>query len=169
MKVCAICAVPKDESEFNKHARRKDGLQVQCRECGKEKSKEYYRSNRKAHSKITSARGKRIREKNKERIQNYLLGHPCVDCGESDLIVLEFDHVRDVKVKDVSLMIAQGYSWETIMKEIKKCDVRCANDHRRRTHERRLSVRNSNGQSTALLKRELEVSKSSRADQFSPD
>ena len=140
MKVCAICAVPKDESEFNKHSRKKDGLQIHCRECGKERSKSYYRSNQKKHSQTTTARSKRIRERNRERVRNYLLTHPCVDCGETDFIVLDFDHVRGKKFKDISVMIAQGYSWQSIVEEIKKCDVRCANDHRRRTHERRILV-----------------------------
>lgn len=145
MKVCAICGIPKEKSEFNKHVRKSDGLQIQCRECGKERSKSYYHSNRKKHSETTTARSKRVREKNRERVQNYLLTHPCVDCGESDLIVLDFDHVRGTKFKDISKMVGQGYSWCVIMNEIKKCEVRCANDHRRRTHERRVSARNSNG------------------------
>jgi hypothetical protein len=63
----------------------------------------------------------------------YLLEHPCVDCGEADPIVLEFDHVRGVKAADVSNLVKGVASRARLETEIAKCDVRCANCHRRRT------------------------------------
>ena len=64
----------------------------------------------------------------------YLREHPCVDCGEADPIVLDFDHRdREHKVDSVMKLVLSGYGWETILAEIAKCDVRCANCHRRRT------------------------------------
>ncbi len=65
----------------------------------------------------------------------YLQGHPCVDCGNDDVRVLEFDH-RDVTAKEapVALLARDAYSAERIMREIRRCDVRCANCHRIRTH-----------------------------------
>ena len=79
------------------------------------------------------ARVQRIRVQNRRRVAEYLRSHPCVDCGESDPIVLEFDH-RDgvVKKAKVSLLLNSN-GWATIKAEIEKCDVRCANCHRRRT------------------------------------
>ena len=74
---------------------------------------------------------------NRARVDEYLLTHPCVDCGVTDLVVLEFDHVRGVKVGDVSALVTSGYPWTKIEAEIAKCDVRCANCHRRVTVERR--------------------------------
>jgi hypothetical protein len=62
-----------------------------------------------------------------------LLHHSCVDCGESDPLVLDFDHVRGMKKRHVSRMISGGTSIETLRKEIEKCVVRCANCHRRKT------------------------------------
>lgn len=59
----------------------------------------------------------------------------CVDCGETNHIVLDFDHIKDKKY-NVSRMIHDGFSWKAIMKEIEKCEVVCANCHRIRTYNR---------------------------------
>lgn len=66
------------------------------------------------------------------KVLAYLKEHPCVDCGENDPIVLEFDHVRD-KLLPVSVLVNNRVSWDMIMAEIEKCEVRCANCHRRKT------------------------------------
>jgi 5-methylcytosine-specific restriction endonuclease McrA len=56
----------------------------------------------------------------------------CVDCGELDPIVLEFDHVDPTtKYKDVSKLL--GKSLHKLEDEITKCQVVCANCHKRRT------------------------------------
>ena len=60
----------------------------------------------------------------------YLSVNPCVDCGESNPIVLDFDHVRGDKTDSVSRMVMVGFSIKKISEEINKCDVRCANCHR---------------------------------------
>ena len=59
---------------------------------------------------------------------------PCVDCGKTfPACVMQYDHVRGVKKKDVALMIAGGWSLKTIAEEIAKCDLVCANCHAIRT------------------------------------
>jgi hypothetical protein len=66
--------------------------------------------------------------------RKYKQDHGCADCGEKDPIVLEFDH-RDPekKVDDVSAGWYRGWSKSKLLAEMKKCDVVCANCHRRRT------------------------------------
>jgi hypothetical protein len=59
----------------------------------------------------------------------------CVDCGETDPIVLEFDHEPGNKVDIISRMVQQR-AWNATLAEIAKCSVRCANCHRRKTAER---------------------------------
>jgi hypothetical protein len=72
-------------------------------------------------------------------INNYLKEHPCVDCGEIDPVVLQFDHVIDGKKRDVTGLTA--LSIDSILAEIKKCEVVCANDHARRTARRANTIR----------------------------
>ena len=59
----------------------------------------------------------------------------CADCGERDLVVLDFDHI-DGKVANVSSLVRSGCRLATVVTEIARCEVRCANCHRRRTRER---------------------------------
>jgi hypothetical protein len=96
------------------------------------------------HARI-SAHTERYRDRNRLLVDRYLATHPCVDCGESDIVVLEFDHVRGHKGRAISVLVKHGVSGATLMAEIAKCDVRCANCHRRRTatahHRRRARLR----------------------------
>ena len=60
---------------------------------------------------------------------------PCMDCGNSfPPYVMDFDHVGGDKIQNVGEM--GSYSVESILKEIAKCDLVCANCHRIRTHKR---------------------------------
>lgn len=67
-------------------------------------------------------------------LRDYLFDHPCVDCGETDPVVLEFDHI-DTKSFDIAYGIRNN-SWESVLREMDKCEVVCANCHRRRTSRR---------------------------------
>jgi len=102
--------------------------------------KEYKRTL--AALKITRENGKAYKyreskqEKNRQYIDDYLKTHPCVDCGISDRRVLEFDHVKDIKLGNVSKAIGQCWSHERLVQEIEKCEVRCCNCHRIKTRER---------------------------------
>ncbi len=100
-------------------------------------SKRHYLKNKQYYKEKARERTLEQTKKNKDYISEYLLNHPCVDCGEKDIIVLEFDHINDDKSYNIANMIQTGYSLETIKKEIDKCEVRCANCHRRITHLRR--------------------------------
>jgi len=65
----------------------------------------------------------------------FLSAKACVDCGEKDPVVLEFDHRNPQnKFKPIARMLSGHYSWNSLKKEIAKCDVRCANCHRRKSY-----------------------------------
>lgn len=91
-------------------------------------AKRHYEKNRIKINKRSKERKARIRQENKQKLWDYLLSKSCIDCGETNPIVLQFDHFRDKKL-NVSDLIGGGYRWETIFDEIQKCDIRCANCH----------------------------------------
>lgn len=70
----------------------------------------------------------------------------CKSCGETHPAVLDFHH-RDPrqKVESISRMFRKKYTLEQIQREIEKCDVLCANCHRK-THweEKNETRRNRN-------------------------
>jgi hypothetical protein len=70
---------------------------------------------------------------NLRRLLHYLRQHPCVDCGESDPVVLDFDQ-RDASLERaaVSVLIWRA-SWAVVERQIARCDVRCANCRGRRS------------------------------------
>lgn len=134
LRKCTICKLDKETIEFNKKSNRKDGLQVHCKLCNSERAKEYYRKNRKEHLVAVREVKRRVIERARTLIVNYLSTHPCVDCGEKDPVVLDFDHKDpESKYKCVSIMCCEGYGIDRLKLEIEKCDVRCANCHRRKT------------------------------------
>ena len=138
-KKCSKCGNLKPLSEFSfVHPAKMDGkLRPDCKACVRERSSKWYAADPIAHqkrmAKIRTASIKRA----KELVAQYLSTHPCVDCGESDSVVLDFDHVRGHKISNVSHMVGRGYREWRLKAEIAKCEVRCANCHRRITAKRR--------------------------------
>ena len=127
-KYCSRGKHDAEVSEFRKSSRSKDGLQTWCRPCFAEYERERWHNGDKV-------RKQRNRAASRKRAEDYvwkiLTTNQCVDCGESDPIVLEFDHLGD-KEFNVSEML-DSYSVVKIAAEIAKCDIRCANCHKRKT------------------------------------
>lgn len=141
MKRCGTCDTDKEVSEFNKNKSKPDGLNTICKDCSKEKSKNYYNENREHHKKVIRKRSNRIKQENRVKMLEILKKSSCADCGGTDFRVLEFDHVRGKKRQHVSVMVGCGWAWKQIEEEIKKCDIVCANCHRIRTFKRCSSYR----------------------------
>lgn len=67
-------------------------------------------------------------------VLKYFQEHPCMDCGETDPLVLDFDHIDPkTKVNNISKLINSNHTIEILIDEIAKCEVRCSNCHRRKT------------------------------------
>lgn len=100
-------------------------------------AKRHYLGNKDLYKTRAAANNKSARIRNKKFLKEYLAGHPCVDCGESDPDILEFDHVQGDKRNHVTTMAWAASSIGLLQDEIAKCEVRCCNCHRKVTVQRR--------------------------------
>jgi hypothetical protein len=111
--------------------------QSYCYECAKKMGKNWYENN-KDYQKANAAKHRvEYRANLRQYVLDYLATHPCVSCGETDPVVLEFHHARGKKENDVSVLIGRGSSLEKLKEEIEKCDVYCSNCHARLTAKER--------------------------------
>ncbi len=133
LRLCARCHVEKAIGEFPVKNAARGTYRSYCRPCCREYGKEHYRNNVATYVRRSKARAAIDRPRNREFVAEYLATHPCVDCGESDPVVLEFDHRdRSEKRDDVGRLIHTS-TVNIVRAEIAKCDVRCGNCHRRKT------------------------------------
>lgn len=133
---CSRCRRRLPAEAFPRKARGSAFLQSWCRECFSEFNRANYAANRVRDIARARRNQQIVVARSRVLLREYLATHPCVDCDETDIGVLEFDHLRD-KSADVSELVSRGASWMRIMSEIEKCQVRCANCHRRITRQRR--------------------------------
>ena len=133
MPRCRKCGQDKADLAFAWRWRARGVRQPVCRACRKVENAQWYARHGAAHRANIRRHTAAARSRARAYIASLLAATACVDCGERDPLVLEFDHVRGRKYKDVSKLVAEGYGLTAIQNEIAKCDVRCANCHRRRT------------------------------------
>ena len=131
---CRLCSEDKLETEFSFKNKPKATRHTLCKSCNRTYCAGHYQENAEKYKKRAVANSIARREPMHLKLFVYLSQHPCVDCDETDPIVLELDHRESAeKLHNLSRMWYNGYSWKKIEQEIAKCDVRCANCHRRRT------------------------------------
>ena len=135
-KRCSNCGETKPLHEFGFKNRAEELLQAWCRACERVYKQAWYLRNRTRQMANVQRRKVRVRTATRLRVLAYLRTHACVDCGEGNVVVLDFDHVRN-KRWNISYMASCGFAWATIEDEIKRCQVRCANCHRIKTAKER--------------------------------
>jgi len=141
MRRCIRCNEWKDRTEFNIRNQDKGYLQSVCKSCQQEQGRERYINDPDNVKVINKTSRQRARDEAKRFVYEYLIQKSCEDCGERDLTVLTFDHVRGEKKMNVADMISQGYSVASIKSELEKTDIVCFNCHMRREQRRRGSER----------------------------
>jgi len=131
-QVCRTCQVSKDLGEFAVRSDRGTPA-TRCKACTADYQRAWHARNRERRVARAAANAQRVRQDSRARLLEYLASHPCVDCGWSDPLGLDFDHVRGTKRAEVTVLASQGCAWRTVVAEIAKCEVRCVNCHQRRT------------------------------------
>lgn len=130
LRKCFACYKMKPTEEFPVVANKIKGY---CKICyGKHVHKtpeQIERDQKKANRRHNDT----ARSNRQQLVEEVLAKTPCVDCGLHDPVVMEFDH-RDPadKIVGISKLIQSGTKLG-LMTELAKCDVVCANCHRRRT------------------------------------
>jgi hypothetical protein len=131
-KRCSKCFLTKDNSEFGRNTTKLDGLQSNCKACRNNYAAGWYATNQQVQKARVRKTDSERRVDVRRKMLAYLGEHPCVDCGESDVLVLDCDHTFG-KTRNISNMLSSKVSWGKIEEELKKCVTRCANCHRRKT------------------------------------
>jgi len=135
---CRTCDLDKPVNQFAWKVKNKK-KQSSCKDCHNEWSKQHYQDNKAKVIRRSIENNQKVATENQRKMCKYLLDKMCIDCGENNLLVLDFDHLSN-KEYNVARMLS-FCSWNSILKEIEKCEVVCANCHRKRTQERANSYR----------------------------
>jgi hypothetical protein len=133
-RTCGRCKQAKPISDFSWRRRALGQRDNYCRSCRAAYKQEHYEANRDRYIANAQRRKRALAAERAAYLVELFRDRPCVDCGESDPMVLEFDHLADE-----SFGIAKGLrdrSWRSVLDEIAKCKVVCANCDRRRTARR---------------------------------
>lgn len=131
-KHCFTCKKQRDKIEFRMCRSNKDFLNDECTPCYTEK----YKDLRKFMFKLKED-----------------MGGACMHCKEPNLLVLEFDHLRD-KIRSVSLMTSK----KKMEEEAKKCQLLCVFCHNLKSmRETHLPRRKEKCTKDTLIKRKREL------------
>ena len=111
MKTCTTCKTAKPFEGFAVDKRRQDGRNPQCRQCQYD-VKKIKRAN------------------NKAKAVKYC-GGKCKRCSiiSECLDIYDFHH-RDPTEKEFSMNYLVNTDWDTMVKELDKCDLLCSNCHK---------------------------------------
>ena len=112
-KICSKCGEEYDISHFSWSIK---GIKrhAKCLKCRSEERIDYYNRHKEEELKYKYERQVNKREEARLYVFTYLTDHPCVDCHETDPLVLTFDHVRGKKKMNISQMVNQGYTRDIV-------------------------------------------------------
>ena len=106
-KICPGCGEERDaELDFSWKYKDRGIRNTRCKFCQSQVSKHHYKNNKQSYLDRARVRDALVTEDNQKKLAEYLSCHPCVDCGETDIRVLEFDHIKGKKSGDISRMMS---------------------------------------------------------------
>jgi len=130
MKKCCTCSQKKSLEEFP-FIKKKQEYSGKCKECVREYHRKWHHAHPQRKKRIQE-RIQNIKEDNIRKVFDFLKENPCIDCGESNPVVLQFDHEKE-KVDTISNLISLAINGEKLKKKLKnvKSDVQIAIKKRR--------------------------------------
>ena len=133
MKKCGKCKEIQPDENFSWKIRNKR-RQSYCKKCNRKANQEHYIKNKQKYKDKAKDYTSNYKKEIYSWIRDYCLNNPCVDCGETDFVVIDFDHISGVKNFGISDAISKGTSIEKIKLEVySNCVPRCKNCHVRKT------------------------------------
>lgn len=134
--LCAKCGLDKDEYEFSFKNKTLGTKNTVCKSCHRVYVRTHYEKNKEDYIERSRKSLPKYRAQAKKFVLDYLMTHPCVDCGENRTPCLDFDHIHG-KNMTIARMVQHARSIESLKAEIALCEVRCSNCHRiRHANER---------------------------------
>ena len=131
-KYCNKCSQSLDVERFYKNSA--GGLRTPCKSCSNNSGKAWKNKNYDTYLPKLRLREQLQTKSKRVFVDTIKTSMGCIDCGYNENpIALEFDHVKDIKTKGISAMIASHANTEAILEEIAKFEVRCACCHRIKT------------------------------------
>jgi hypothetical protein len=138
MRTCSKCHKRLHKTEFFMRSVIKSLYHSQCKGCYKHQREnsypKHYKARGEAYRKRALSSQARKRAEFHTRMLEVLRSQACSRCGEDDIRVLEFDHVdKSEKSFSISQSIRLNKSWDETVSEMQKCQILCANCHKKRT------------------------------------
>lgn len=136
MRKCSKCKEEKPLEDFKKDSRANKGRGYVCTLCSREVARIYASNWTETQKEAARVRRQKMVRASQLFICEYLQTQSCVDCGEDDIELLDFDHLDPItKHKDICRLVREA-SLRRIKEEITKCEVVCCSCHRKRTNRR---------------------------------
>lgn len=127
MKTCTKCKSQKKDTEFSFKNKALKILASECKNCHRKMRKAYYDNNKDLE---------RIRTKNTKIafvkwFKELKSSLKCNRCGENHPATLDFHHTDPLQKENAVAVLAGNGSKSKLLAEIAKCEVLCANCHRK--------------------------------------
>src|SRR5688572_14613537 len=103
---CARCGEVKSTDHFSWRRKRLNQRDTFCKPCRSAYGKEHYAANKQRYIDQAAEVARRTRLERTRYLLDYFEDHPCIDCGETDPLVLEFDHLRDKRFDIASKVVS---------------------------------------------------------------
>lgn len=131
-KRCGKCNQLQPLSNFNFKHKKLKKYQSKCKVCQSEYHSTWYAKNKQSCMDRARNNSAEYIDRNKDFVDKYKRKLGCKYCSESAPPALDFHHIKESsKKRNISDLIRDAVSIKTLLEEIKKCDVVCANCHRK--------------------------------------